>query len=191
MPVSKDSDLVHRAQTGDRNAFDALCRSHYSRIFNLIAARTGPDDAEDLAQVTFLRAYENVGGFRGDASFLTWLTRIALNVCNSHWQDRQARMNRFDPLEDPEYVPGLDRPQAQVETPENHMHRKECQNLVMESIRNLPEQHRNAMWLRYVQGHTYEEITRTLRVPIGTVKTWLFRGRLALQGELRRLGVYA
>ena len=75
-------------------------------------------------------------------------------------------------------------------TPESDLHHKEYQNLILQGIQTLPERHRKAMWLRYVKDRSYGEITRALQVPIGTVKTWLARGRQELRGELQRLGIY-
>lgn len=184
MPCTKNIHMIHRAQNGDRSAFDALYRTYASRIYNLIASRAGIDEAEDLVQITFIRAFQKIHSFRGEAAFITWLTRIALNVCHSHWQARQARAARFNPVKDPEFIPDTS------SVPESQLHHKEYRALIREGIRTLPKQHQEAMWLRYVQDRSYEAITRTLQVPVGTVKTWLSRGRKQLRGELRRLGIY-
>lgn len=184
MSCSTDIHLIRRAQNGDQSAFDVLYRTYAPKIHNLIVSRTGTDEADDLVQITFIRAFQKIHSFRGEAAFMTWLTRIAINVCYSHWQARKTRAARFDTTENPEYIPDAS------QMPESQLHLKEYRILVQKGIRTLPEQHQKAMWLRYVQDRSYEEITRVLEVPIGTVKTWLARGRKQLREELQRLGIY-
>jgi RNA polymerase sigma-70 factor (ECF subfamily) len=172
--------LIQCAQQGDRNAFDILYRLHYPQIYNTITTRAYPDDVDDLVQNTFMRAFQNIGTFRQDAAFATWLTRIAINVCNTQWRARSISQSHHDTQTPAEYV--TDR-----NTPETQLQNTEYQTIVLQCIQKLPEQHRKAIWLHYIQEHSYEEITRILKVPIGTVKTWLNRGRQELKDLLYRL----
>ena len=181
----EETQLIHQAQTGDSHAFDRLYKTHQPRIYNTVLSRAHPNDVDDLVQITFMRAFENIKHFRGTSAFATWLTRIALNVCNSQWRTRsqqQLRHTSLDAAEQP-----LD---IQADTPETQLQRAEYRTLVMQNIQHLPEKHRKAVWLHYVMDHSYEEITRALHVPVGTVKTWLNRGRRELRDSLQRQGVY-
>jgi len=147
------------------------------------------ESIEDLVQVTFMRAFRALHTFRGDAAFSTWLTQIALNACRSHlrsWQMKQAWQQGVDDLE---AVSSVAREIPLYEDPEKTMRRKRREALVRQGIQALPARYRRAMWLHYVMDWSYEEITHTLHVPIGTLKTWLYRARRQLAGEFRRLGL--
>ena len=185
-----DTALIHRALAGDEGAFETLYRSHSGRVLAVVNRCAGDgDDRDDLVQVTFMKAFQALPGFRGQSAFSTWLTRIALNVCTSHLRARRVRENLHN---DPGGF-GLDlyppwNP-AIRDDPETEMIRKERRALVRRGIRALPSPLRKAVWLRYVQDKSYREITEALQVPMGTVKIWLYRGRHCLKGEFQKLGV--
>lgn len=183
MALSCDAQLVQDAQAGDLEAFDTLYKTHQSRIYHTILSRAHPDDVDDLLQVTFLRAFECLALFRGESAFSTWLTRIALNVCNTQWRTRSVQQARHVCVDMTESV-------ADVETPDMELQRAEYQALVRDVIAHMPEKYRRAIWLHYVLDHSYEDITKILKVPIGTVKTWLNRGRQELKKRLKRVGIY-
>ena len=187
MLQTEDAHLIRRALVGDQKAFDGLYKTYHPRIHNVVIYRTNREEAEDLVQVTFIRAFQNLDSFRGESAFLTWLTRIALNVCNSHLQAQQIRQNRLRAMAIPEPPPAPDQTPALYDSPEERMHRKECEALVMHGIQTLSPHYRQAMWLRYVHDRSYKEITRSLQVPMGTLKTWLWRGRRELRDKLRSL----
>ena len=190
MSQAKDSECIRRALAGDQEAFEALYRAYLPRVQATILRRTADrDTAEDLVQITFMRAFHALRSFRGDAAFSTWLTQIALNVCLSHFRSQQTRLTWVQSLEDPESASAIDRKPALHENPEEAMHRKQRQELVKRGIRSLPVRYRRAMWLHYVRERSYEEITQALHVPMGTVKTWLCRARRQLKGEFRKLGL--
>lgn len=178
-----ERQLVTLAQAGDDEAFDALYKTHQPRIYHTILSRAHPDDVDDLVQITFLRAYEALDLFRGEAAFSTWLTRIALNVCNTQWRTRSLQQSRHVSADMSEAVPDF-------ETPEMGLQREEFQTILRETLVHLPEKYRRAIWLHYVLDHSYEEITRIMEVPVGTVKTWLNRGRQEMKHHLKRVGVY-
>ena len=183
-----DKDLIPGALKGDQRAFEALYKAYRPRIYATILRRISDrDEAEDLVQMTFMRAFRSLKGFRGDAAFSTWLTQIALNVCASHLRERIVRKGYE--------AAGVDSLRLMGQTParggdlEEMVCDRRREELVRRTIRALPPRYREAMWLRHVQDRSYTEITRTLRVPIGTVKTWLCRARRQLQGEFRKAGV--
>lgn len=183
MALSCDAQLVQDAQAGDLEAFDMLYKTHQPRIYHTILSRAHPDDVDDLVQMTFLRAFEYLALFRGESAFSTWLTRIALNVCNTQWRVRSMQRSRHVCVD-------MAEPIADAETPEMGFQRAEHQALVRDVIAHMPEKYRRAIWLHYVLDHSYEDITKILKVPIGTVKTWLNRGRQELKQRLKRVGIY-
>ncbi len=186
----QDHELIRRALRGDQRAFEALYKAYRPRVHAAIIRRVSDrDEAEDLAQMTFIRAFQALKGFRGDAAFSTWLTQIALNVCASHLRERRVRQG-YETAESASFHL-MKRTSAGGEDLEEMVCDRRRAELVRRTIRALPPRYREAMWLRHVQDRSYTEITRTLSVPIGTVKTWLCRARRQLQGEFRKAGMQA
>ena len=187
---ASDAKLIERALAGNEWAYTYLYRAHRDRVRALVhrCARNA-DETEDLVQMVFIKAFLGLAGFRGQAAFSTWLTRIAMNVCTSHSLSMRKRKNWLSEVEDA--APALQarwRP-ATHEDPEAVMVRKERRQIVMRSIGALPERHREAVWLHYVGERSYHEIVEELQVPIGTLKVWLYRGRHQLRREVERLGM--
>ncbi|MDA0709133.1 MAG: RNA polymerase sigma factor [bacterium] len=183
MPLPCEAKLVARAKAGNLESFGSLYKTHQGKIRQMILPRAHPDDVEDLVQVTFLRAFECLALFRGESAFSTWLVRIAMNVCNTQWRARSQRQARFISVDTRDVV-------ADLETPETELQRAQFEALIHDVIADMPDKYRRAIWLHYVMDHSYEEITRILEVPVGTVKTWLNRGRQELKKRLERVGVY-
>ena len=182
--------LVRRAIDGDTAAFGDLYRACHEQIYATMVRRTSdPEIARDLVQTAFLRAYSALGSYRGDAAFTTWLTQIALNVHRSHFRKQQVRRKWTTETDDPAALVEAARLPAEGENPESTVERKQQRELVRKSIRALPARYRKVIWLRYVRDWSYEEITRALQIPMGTVKTWLNRGRCQLKGEFRKRGL--
>lgn len=185
-----DAALIDRALAEDDGAFEVLYRRHRDRVRAIVHRCTGKgDEAEDLVQVVFMKAFQGLADFRGQAAFSTWLTRIALNVCTSCLRTRRTQRNWVDEADDA--VPALQARwhPAPHEDPEAAMVRKERREIVMQGIQALPDRQREAVWLHYVRERSYGEIVAELKVPIGTLKVWLYRGRHRLRGEVERLGV--
>jgi len=182
MAPAEETQLIHQAQTGNTKAFDALYHAHHAQIYNTVRTRASANDVEDLVQITFIRAFERITAFRGASAFSTWLTRIALNVCNTHWRKHQRA--HYVTLETTDIII------TDTETSDTHLQRAEYYALIMQGIQHLPEKHRKAVWLHYIMDHSYEDITQILQVPIGTVKTWLNRGRHDLRLWLQSVGIH-
>ena len=183
--VAEDRRLIDEALSGDEWAYSALYGRHSGRIARTIRLRIrNRDQVDDLLQVTFIRAFRSLEGFRADAALSTWLTRIALNVCSSEAQAARGReigalgMAEAGSLAD---VTGCGATEAD---PEYILERKQQKAMLHRAIRKLPSHYRRAMWLRYVEDRSYREIGQTLRVPMGTVKTWLCRGRRSLRNVM-------
>jgi RNA polymerase sigma-70 factor (ECF subfamily) len=186
--------LVHRATSGDRQAFAQLALASQDRIYNALRKMTGNEqDAADLTQETFLKALQNVASFRGESSAYTWLFRIALNLATSRLRQIRARrtvaVTQLTPRKiDGEALPprGIldDRPNASPR-PEEVAQNHERDRQVSDALGRLPEEQRNLLVLRDVEGMEYQQIAELLSVPLGTLKSRLFRARLALRDELK------
>jgi RNA polymerase sigma-70 factor (ECF subfamily) len=179
--VSEDSDeaLARQARV-DRTAFAELVRRYSDGIYSLAYRMVGnADDAEDIAQETFLRAYRALGTYDPTRPFRAWLYRIASNLCVDH----EAAQRPVLSLEDANgtgsdaatsILMGEEDPQAIVE-------RREVQRLIQQGILALPPHYRVVIVLRYLHGLSYEEIAQTLGLPLNTVRTHLHRGKEALR----------
>ena len=169
MASAEERTIVLKAQNGDRFAFDQLYKLHNRRIQVIVSRRVrDPEDVKDLVQTVFIRAYEALPSFRGEAAYSTWLTRIALNVCNTHYQMQTSRRRMMD-----QAFLIYEALSILQEDPERITHRNQCHDLVCDLISTLPPNCRDVMWLRYVMDCSNSQIGSRLRLPMGTVKTWL------------------
>lgn len=192
LPVAPESDaaVIDRAIAGDDVAFQVLFRRHRDRVRALVhRCAKNADEAEDLVQMVFIKAFLGLAGFRGRAAFTTWLTRIALNECTNYLRSLKKRKIWLSEVEDA--VPAV---QARWlpppdEDPETALVRKERREIVKRSIGALPERHREAVCLHYLMDRSYDEIVEQLQVPTGTLKVWLYRGRHGLRREVERMGI--
>lgn len=183
-----DLELVKRVQSGDKTAFDVLVRKYQHRI-GAVIGRFVHDYAEsqDIAQETFIRAYRALNGFRGDAQFYTWLYRIAVNTAKNHLVSMKRRPPTSDvDVDDAEHYEGAYR-MHDSDTPEHELLREEIARTVAEVVAALPEELRQAITLREMEGLSYEEISETMDCPIGTVRSRIFRAREAIDLRLRPL----
>ncbi len=188
--MKTDQILIQASLSGDRRASERLYQKYHNQIYSILAQRISDrDTVDDLMQDTFVRAYRSLHTFKGQAAFSTWLTQIALNTYRSHLRAQQVRKNWVSQTEDPEVIHNVIRDLIPGNRPDQIVENRERIALVQKSIQNLPERYRKAMWLRYVMDWSYEEITQVLQVPIGTLKTWLFRARQQLKSEFRKLGL--
>lgn len=159
----------------DPDAFAVLVERYQARIFALCYRMTGSsDDAADLAQETFIRAYRGLKTFRLDARFSPWLYKIAVNLCLNHRKGKALRPEQ----ELDERLPASDH------LPERRAEQRELREQLTEAVAALPPKYRAAIILRHVHDLPYEDIADALGVPLGTVKTWLFRARERLQARL-------
>lgn len=188
--MENEQYLVRRAIDGDAAAFGVLYRACHEQIYATMVRRTSdPETAQDLVQTAFLKAYGALGSYRGEAAFATWLTQIALNVHKSHFRKQQVRRRWIKVTDDPAALADATRMPVAGENPEVSVERSQQRELVRKSIRALPARYRKVVWMRYVRDWSYEEITLALQIPMGTVKTWLNRGRYQLKGEFKKRGL--
>lgn len=183
--MQEERELVRRSLNGDDRAFNRLYKQHRARILSALIGRTrNRDDAEDLTQITFLRAYRGLAGFRGEAAFATWLMQIALNVCTTHLRAKQARRSWQDTIENIHLgYRDMWEPSAS-ERPDEALAHKIQRETLARSLDSLPPKYREAVWMHYIHDQPYDEIAQTLQVPLGTLKTWLYRARAQLQETL-------
>ncbi|MEY4643362.1 MAG: hypothetical protein RLZZ596_193 [Pseudomonadota bacterium] len=192
MGDNPDAPLVERVLAGDKRAFDVLVLKYQRRIERLIA-RMVRDHAlvEDIAQETFLRAYRALYQYRGDAQFYTWLYRIAINTAKKFLLERKR-----DPLtmlvsqenddEKDETFRHQNEPISE-ETPDSILAARQIAAAVEAGLAALPEDLRQAVTLREIEGLSYEEIATLMNSPIGTVRSRIFRAREAISSRLRPL----
>lgn len=191
--ASPDSDavLVQRSQAGDRRAFELLVIRYQRRIQRLIS-RMVRDAAlvEDIAQETFIRAYRALGQFRGEAQFYTWLYRIAVNTAKKSLldlkRDPTVLENQRTPSDGDETSPREHEPST-METPEAVLASQELAAMVNAAMEALPEDLRQAITLREIEGLSYEEIAELMDCPIGTVRSRIFRARESISQKIRPL----
>ncbi|HET6371010.1 MAG TPA: sigma-70 family RNA polymerase sigma factor [Nitrospiria bacterium] len=183
-----DGEWVRTVQAGEVDAFGVLVRRHEKAIFNLLYRWLGDyDEAAEAAQEVFLSAFRSIGQFRGEASFSTWLHRIAVNQAKNRKRARivRERGRVFEAIGDPERdgdVPAnLPHPDPD---PAEEAERNELQRRVQEGIDRLKDEEALIILLHDLQGFAYEEISKMLALPIGTVKSRLHRAREALKSRL-------
>ncbi len=186
---TEEKALIERCKQGDLAAFNELVKKYEKQVYNFAYRLTGNyDDANDIAQDAFLRVYNAIGGFRGDASFTTWLFRITTNVFLD--ERKRARAHPHASLD--EYLE-LDESSVarQIEdtspSPEALTEEKERGQILQRAIQSLPEYQRAMVILYHTQQKSYEEIAEIMSLPIGTVKSRLNRARLALKEKLSPL----
>jgi RNA polymerase sigma-70 factor (ECF subfamily) len=179
-----DAELVRQTLCGNTAAYNGLVLRYQRQVYNLAYRMLGnAEDAGDLVQETFLRAYSALASFRQDASFLTWLYKIASNLCIDQLRSRKAKgaLSLDVELEEGREPAAESRSCA----PEEVAIRDAVQTVVHRAILNLPEKYRLVVVMRHLQDMSVDEIARALDLPTGTVKTHLFRAREMLRGRLR------
>lgn len=187
-----DSDLmlVERTVAGDQRAFELLVIKYQRRIQRLIGRMVRDVDlVEDIAQETFIRAYRALHQFRGDAQFYTWLYRIAVNTAKKTLMelkhDPTVSESSFRSSDDEDETSRPRNEPTSDETPESVLAAKEIAAVVNAAIEALPEDLRQAVNLREIEGLTYEEIAVAMSCPIGTVRSRIFRAREAISAKIR------
>ncbi len=194
-PPSAEADLllVERTVAGDQRAFELLVIKYQRRIERLIGRMVRDSDlVEDIAQETFIRAYRALHQFRGDAQFYTWLYRIAVNTAKKALVDlkrdpvvSESALMRSSDDDDETYRPGNEL--TSDETPDTVLAAKEIAATVNAAMEALPDELRQAVTLREIDGLSYEEIAEVMNCPIGTVRSRIFRAREAISARVRPL----
>jgi len=186
---TEERNIIERCKQGDLAAFNELVKKYEKQVYNFAYRLTGNyDDANDIAQEAFLRVYNAIGSFRGDASFTTWLFRITTNV---FLDDRKrarahphASLDEYMELDESSVARQIEDPSP---SPEAITEEKERAQILQNAIQGLPDYQRAMVSLYHTQQKSYEEIAEMMDLPIGTVKSRLNRARLALKEKLSPL----
>ena len=193
-PAPDDSDLllVQRAVEGNQRAFELLVLKYQRRVARLVARMVRDSDlVDDVVQETFIRAYRALHQFRGEAQFYTWLYRIAVNTATKALVDlrRNPVMNEsaLRGRDDDDETSPVSNELSSDETPETVLAAKEIGEAVNSAMEALPEDLRQAVTLREIEGLSYDEIAEVMNCPIGTVRSRIFRAREAISAKVKPL----
>ncbi|MHB1419691.1 MAG: RNA polymerase sigma factor [Bacillota bacterium] len=184
--LNADDDLISRSRKGEVEAFEALI-SHYQRQVYTVAYRFmgNHDDASDLAQEAFIRAFYSIKSFRGDSSFKTWIHQIVANVCRDELRKRQRQQTTS--LDEPFLTEDGIMTRQTVDwdlSPEQLYEEKEGREYLQKLIDELPPEYRIVLVMREIQDMTYEEIASQLDCSLGTIKSRLSRARKILRDKI-------
>jgi RNA polymerase sigma-70 factor (ECF subfamily) len=188
-PVLSDLSLVRCAQSGEVRAFDRLVLKYRSRIVELAMRYTrNPADAEDATQETFIKAYRALRHFRGDSAFYTWLYRIASN-CSRNILKARRRDLLNNAIDFSDYHNAARQPARlrELATPEELALTTDIRGMVNAALEGLSEEHRTVITLREIDGLSYQEIASAMSIPVGTVRSRVFRARDLIDHKLRRV----
>ncbi len=191
-PQDTDLALVQRTLAGEPRAYELLVVKYQRRIERLVGRMVRDTDlVQDIAQETFIRAYRALGQFRGDAQFYTWLYRIAVNTAKKALVDLRrdplVSENALRGADDEDETSSLENELTSAETPETVLAAKEIAAAVNQAMEALPEELRQAVTLREIEGLSYEEIAQVMDCPIGTVRSRIFRAREAISARVKPL----
>lgn len=183
-----DLALVKQAQKGDINAFELLVQRYQQKVGGVISGLIKDyHEIQDVTQDVFIKVYKALPNFRGDSAFYTWIYRIAINTAKNYLVAKGRRIQNSDiePTEAENYSGGFER--QNFDTPDAEYERQEIEKVVHDSIAELPEDLKQAIVLREVDGMSYEEIAEKMDCPIGTVRSRIFRARDAIDNALKPL----
>lgn len=181
-----EKHILTRARRGETAAFEELVRLYEKRVYAVALRSSGnPEDAADIVQEVFLRAWRSIESFRGDSGFSTWLFRITMNLCVDHARHKHAQPQTQPIVTDDETERPLPDP---APTPEEHLDNRELGRELAAALEEISEEHRRIVLLRDVSGMSYTEIAEVLEISEGTVKSRLSRARIALRKVLLSRG---
>ncbi|HEY3294712.1 MAG TPA: sigma-70 family RNA polymerase sigma factor [bacterium] len=176
-----DAQLLWRLWRGDTQAFAETVDLYKGMVLNLAARMTGkPDSAEDIAQEVFLRVWKGLPQFRGECKLSTWIYRITINLCIAEGKTARGR-SEFVAIDDPSIMA---QPQLRTESDNEYAEEVILKERVQTLLTHMPEHYRTAISLYYLKDLSYQEISDIMQVPMGTVKSYLFRGKAWLRDKL-------
>jgi RNA polymerase sigma-70 factor, ECF subfamily len=183
----EDRELVRLSQNGTEAAFEELVRRHQQRVFALVGGiLRRPEDVQDVAQQVFLKAYLGIKRFDQRAAFSTWLYKIAVNECWDYLRKRKVRPLVYEADLSEEQVSRLDGIVSAERPPQGPNERAETRELLERMLSALPEQDRQLLVLKEVEGFSVQELAEILKLNVNTVKVRLFRARGRIMDVYRR-----
>ena len=185
---SVDKQLVERVRRGDKRAFDLLILKYQHKIISIVGRYLGDrNDVQDVSQETFIKAYRAIPNFRGESAFYTWLYRIAINTAKNHLVAKSRRPPTSDiQVFDAENYNSFNQ-LHNTDTPENILFCEQLDQILKETVRQLPEDLKCVISLRENKDLSYEEIAKIMGCPTGTVRSRLFRAREILDEKIKTL----
>jgi RNA polymerase sigma-70 factor, ECF subfamily len=181
-----DAYLVEATLAGKREAFGELVERYQDRLFNTLVRVLGSrDDASEVLQDAFVQAYAKLASFRGSSQFYTWMYRVALNLACSY-RRRNARRRDEQSIDRIREASGAEPVDPSMQ-PEQTALRSEQAELVQAALLEISEEHRQILVLREMEDYSYETIAEILELPVGTVRSRLFRARLQLKEQLESM----
>lgn len=185
MTASQEAEIVRRVLEGDADAFGAIVDEYQKNVYNLALRMTGnPEDAQDMSQEAFIKAFNSLASFRGDSKLSVWLYRIVSNVCLDFLRSRKRRQTVSLNMDDGEGGNSeLEIPDLSA-MPEEELNRRLTREAVRKGLLSLPEDQREILLLREIEGLSYDEIAQALGLEAGTVKSRIFRARKRLCAQL-------
>jgi len=182
-PAAPD-ELIARCLQGDQQAWEAIVRQHWRKVFNVAYKFTGKhDEAEDLTQDIFFKIFKSLQTFDRRANFQTWLISVSRNLCIDHYRSVRKERETIDRDVDP----GDLAPASGDVSPLKALEQQDQVVMLRQAMQSLPETLKTAVLLRDIQELSYQEIADKLRLPEGTVKSRINRGRTELARQIRRL----
>lgn len=185
----EEKELISKAKRGDQDAFGQLVLAHQNKVYTLCVHLLGSrEEAEDLAQEAFLKAWRSLDGFHGESSFSTWMHRLTTNLCLDHLRKQSRRQNISVAVSLDDEEAAAPEPVDQSSDPHAELERAERRRALTKGLRELPEHYRRPLVMREVGGMSYQEIADALELDLGTVKSRIARAREALRKILLRDG---
>ncbi len=189
MTREQELTIIRRVQHGDVDAFELLVAAYEKNVYNVALQMTGNrEDAQDMAQEAFFKAYNSLPSFRGESKFSSWLYRIVSNVCLDYRRRQARRPSSSLTVEDDEGENVQLDVADESQSPEALLERKLTREAVRRGLRELPDEQRQILLLREIQGMSYDEIADAMDLEVGTVKSRIFRARKKLCAFLLKDG---
>ena len=185
---SSDVEIVKRVQQGDVQAYNILVLRYQHKVCEIANKFVkNPADAGDVAQEAFIKAYRALGSFRGESSFYTWLYRITVNTAKTFLEGNAKHRYTLD-VDAPEFesqdTQGV---LTSQDTPDRLLESEELEKVIFAALQQLPEDLRQAITLREIEGMSYEDIALAMKTPIGTVRSRIFRARQFIEDRMVEL----
>jgi len=188
----QEKEIIQKVLSGDSNAFEDLVLANQKNVYNLALKMTrNEEDALDISQEAFIKAYRQLSNFRGDSRFSVWLYRLTYNLCIDFIRKKKPESNvvSLNYEDDSGETTPLEIPDLR-NLPEDTAIRSDMRKTINESIDELADKHREVLIMREITGLSYDEMAETLRVNVGTVKSRLARARLKLVELLIAKGTF-
>lgn len=186
--TQSDELLVKKVQEGDTNAYNVLVIKYQYKVAQIISKFVANNaDINDIAQDAFIKAYKAINSFRGESSFYTWLYRIVVNAAKTFLKSNSKHKNSID-VDSPEFQ-SIDEQGilASKDTPDRIIESQELHEVILKAMNDLPKELREAITLREIEGMSYDDMAIALKVPVGTVRSRIFRAREFIESRMAHL----